>query len=260
VEKRKLISKKHDVTIAGIFNIGLEEYDNNLAFISIDSLNEIFDEQGVDQISIAINHEQASKLSNTQTGIIGWFAHAWHTLKRIFITQDYEKQLVGRLQKRLPSLTITTWKEQYPDIVSSLKLEKIVMFFILALITLVASMNMISLLFMQIQHKRRDIAIFKAMGMTDKRLRSIFLKMGLSITISASLLGLVLAAAVGHALEKYPFIQIPDVYLISYLPARLDWEIVVVVFIATLLLGLLATWWATRRSTKLNVADILRND
>jgi len=230
--KTKLALKHHTVTIAGIFKVGLEEYDNNLAFIDIATLNELFDEQGVDAITLALKNDSDS----------------------------YEKMTVDRISKRFPHLTTRTWKDQYPALVASLKLEKYVMFFILALITLVACMNMISLLFMQIQSKRRDIAIFQAMGLSHARIRSIFLQMGLTITMSASLCGLGLAALAGYWLQNYPFIQLPDVYYISYLPARMDLEIFIVVFCATLLLGFLATWLPARKSADLSVATILRQE
>jgi lipoprotein-releasing system permease protein len=230
--KKNLALKKHTVIIGGIFKVGLEEYDNNLAFIAMDSLNELFDEQGVDQITLKLNKDSDS----------------------------YEQETIERMNKRFPHLTIKSWKEMYPALIASLKLEKWVMFLILALITLVACMNMISLLFMQIQHKRRDIAIFKAMGLSNRQIRSIFLRMGLTITMSASLCGLALAAVVGRLIEKYPIIQLPDVYYVSYLPARLDMEIFVIVFVVTLLLGFIATAIPTRQSTKLSIAHILRQD
>lgn len=230
--KKRLSLQDHTVTIAGIFKIGLEEYDNNLAFLSLNTLNEIFDEQGVDHIIIKLKKDDDA----------------------------YEKKMIARLKHRLPHLVVQSWKDLYPALVASLKLEKYVMFFVLALITLVACMNMISLLFMQIAHKRRDIAIFKAMGLADKQIRAIFLRMGLTITTSASLCGLGLAALAGYALERYPFIQLPDVYYISYLPARMDWEIFMIVFVATLLIGFLATWFPTQRSTRINIAQILRQE
>jgi lipoprotein-releasing system permease protein len=230
--KKKLALQSHAVTVAGIFKIGLEEYDNNLAFLSLDTLNELFDEQGVDHIIVKLARDDDS----------------------------YEKKMITRLKQRLGHLTIQSWKDLYPALVASLKLEKYVMFFILALITLVASMNMISLLFMQIAHKRRDIAIFKATGLADKQIRAIFLRMGLTITVSASLCGLALAALAGYTLERYPFIQLPDVYYISYLPARMDWEIFTIVFVVTLIIGFLATWFVAQRSTRINIAQVLRQE
>lgn len=232
--KKRLALKPHKVTIAGIFKIGLEEYDNNLAFASLQTVNTLFDddEKGIDQLTISLKD----------------------------YSDDYEMQVLNQIKNRFRHLEVKSWKDQYPALVASLKLEKYVMFFVLALITLVACMNMLSLLFMQIQHKRRDIAIFKAMGMADKQIRSIFLHMGLVITTAASTCGLLLAALIGYLIERYPFIQLPDVYYISYLPARMDTEIFVAVFCATLALGFVATWIPTRRASKLGIADILRND
>ena len=230
--KKRLSLRSKKVTVAGIFKIGLEEYDNNMAFVTMDTLNSFFDEQGVDQIIIKLLQQ----------------------------SDRYETRAIAQLQQRLPGLTVTSWKNLYPAVVASLKLEKYVMFFILALITLVACMNMISLLFMQIQHKRRDIAIFKAMGMAAAHMKTIFLFMGMSITLCASLVGLALAALAGFVLERYPFIELPDVYYVSYLPARMDAEIFVVVFIATLLLGFLATWIPATRASRVVVAQILRQE
>src|SRR3972149_4491938 len=54
--KKKLALKKHTLTVAGIFKIGLEKYDNNVAFMSLDTLDELFDGRGVDQITIQLTN------------------------------------------------------------------------------------------------------------------------------------------------------------------------------------------------------------
>ena len=230
--KRKIFLEKKTATVVGIFNVGLDEYDSNFAYGSIDFVKKLFNEKkGADQLALNFTDKHRN-----------------------------EEKIIKSLRKNMPGLTISSWKELYPALVSSLKLEKFVMFFILILITLVASMNMISLLFMQIQQKRRDVAIFKAMGMSVKNIKSIFLYIGMTITFLASTLGLGLAALVGFMLQKYPFIQLPDVYYVSYLPARMDLEIFIVVFVATLLLGFLATIIPARKAKRINVAQVLRQE
>jgi lipoprotein-releasing system permease protein len=229
--KKKLALESKKVIIAGIFNIGLEEYDNNLAFVALDTLNQLFDERGVDTITLSLRGD----------------------------SDHYEQDVINRLGARFTHLKIQSWKEQYPALVSSLKLEKYVMFLVLALITLVACMNMMSLLFMQIQSKRRDIAIFQAMGLSARSIRSVFLYMGMMITVSASLCGMGLAALGGYLIQRYP-LQLPDVYYISYLPARMDAEIFGIVFIATLLLGFLATALPLRQSSRVPIAQVLRQE
>ncbi len=261
--KRRIALSKKKVTISGIFKVGLEEYDNNLAFVSLAWLDKTFDEQGVDAITI--------KLTPTQRPDVialfkehGFFAALpyqgiWSSIKSIFFPIDHEYQALQELKQRLPHLTVNSWKDLYPALVSSLKLEKYVMFFILALITLVASMNMISLLFMQIQQKQGDIAILKVMGLSRRKIRGIFLRLGLIITLLASTCGLLLAFIVGYVLEHYAYIELPDVYYISYLPARIDGEIFIVVFIATMLLGFCATWLPAQRAQRINIAQVLRH-
>ncbi len=248
--KHKLFFNKHKFVVGGIFKIGLDEYDSNIAFCHMDRMNKLFNENGVDQITVKLHPHEKN----------GLWTEIKFKIKNFFTTNAEETTVIRKLQKRLPQLQINSWKDLYPALVSSLKLEKYVMFFILALITLVASMNMISLLFMQIQQKRRDIAIFKAMGMSDNCIRSIFLHLGVCITLSASTLGLGLAALAGYLLEKYPFIELPDVYYVSYLPARMDPEIFLVVFLATMLLGFLATWIPSRRSKQIEIAQVLRQE
>jgi lipoprotein-releasing system permease protein len=157
-------------------------------------------------------------------------------------------------------LVVVSWKEQYPALVSSLKLEKYVMFLVIALITLVACMNMISLLFMQIQQKRHDIAIFRAMGLATKHIHDIFIRMGLVITTAASLCGLAAATAIGYWIEKHPVIELPDVYYVSHLPARVDLDICVIVFFVTVFLGFIATWIPARRTKYINIVDVLRQE
>ncbi len=239
--KRKLSLKKKKAKVSGIFKVGLDEYDSNFAYCSLGFIKSLYkDEQGVDQIALAFNN------NNSQS---------------IFSFENKKtKETIKLLQERLDGLSVKSWEDLYPALVSSLKLEKYVMFFILALITLVACMNMISLLFMQIQNKLRDIAIFKSMNMNNKTIRRIFLTIGLSITTFGSILGLFLAGIAGLLIEKYPFIKLPDVYFVSHLPARIDINIFLVVFLCTMLLGTLATWGPAKRAAKINIVDVLRRE
>lgn len=245
---KKIYLSKTKAIVRGIFKVGLDEYDSNLAYCSIPYLRSLFEkEKGVDQIALALKKEPELSLFTKIT--------------RLFtFQQPYEEKVLHQLRARLPELSISSWKELYPALVSSLKLEKYAMFFVLALITLVACMNMISLLFMQIQQKRRDIAIFKTMGMAHKKIRRLFLFLGLLITFLGSLSGLALAALAGYFLEKYPFIQLPDVYYVSYLPARMEPEIFITVFVCTMALGFLATWIPARRTRNIDIVEVLRQD
>lgn len=245
--RNKIGLKKKEAIISGIFKIGLEEYDSNFAFCDLSYLQTIFKENrnAADQINIKFKEPKLN---------------IFQKLLNLFNFKNFEEQTLNELQAELPALTVTSWKNLYPALVASLKLEKYVMFFILALITLVSCMTMISLLFMYIQQKRHDIAILKSMGFPDKNIRSIFLSIGLKITFWASTLGLTLAGIVGFLLDRYPFIELPDVYYVSYLPAKMDLEIFIVVFIVTMFLGFFATWIPVKRTKGINISQVLRQE
>ncbi len=257
----------HQVTIRGFFNVGLEEYDSSLALCSLSYFNELYQEEGVEQLTVRL-HDPVQSFTDLYTHHRGNWARLacaatclmLKKIKALVIPTNTEQHALKALKKFLPSMTVRHWQELYPGLVSSLKLEKYFSFGVLALITLVASLNMIALLFMQIQQKRRDIAILKAMGMPDRAIQAIFLRTGLTITFWSSLCGLFAAGLAGYLLQCYPFITLPDVYYISYLPARLDPEIFLVVFIATMLLGFCATWIPARQSRSLTVAQVLREE
>jgi len=249
--KKKIALTKESAEISGIFNVGFDEYDSNVAYCSLDFFRELFDSQEKTETAdfLFINVKPTDSFWTQKFyNLIPWY------------TYNPTELFVQKLRKELPNLTISSWQELSPALVDSLKLEKYIMFLILALITLVASLNMISLLFMQIQSKRKDIAILKAMGIDGTTLSRIFLKMGLFITMFGSLLGLLLAGIIGYILENYPYIKIPDVYFVSYLPARVEPELFVGVFLVTLLLGFIATWVPARRALKINVTEVLRHE
>jgi lipoprotein-releasing system permease protein len=253
-----------EVIVAGIFSVGIEELDHNVCYANLSFFNRLFEiEQGVDMLSIRLTQNYQKALSKKYTPFqIGFWKQLIKQIKQkcSLTGPDEYASILKKLKAELPEFTIASWKELHPALVSSLKLEKYVMFFILALITLVASMNMISLLFMQLQQKRRDIAILKSMGMMQKDIKKIFLLLGMSITCSAAGLGLLVAAGVGYLLETYPFLELPDVYFVSHLPARMELELFIVVGLSVLLLGFLATWLPSRRIDSINITEVLRQE
>lgn len=215
--------------IGGIFKTGIEEFDTSLIFCSQSMFDTLFPGQGISQIALKFQQD------------------------------TNEHALITRLKSRL-KLEVYSWKDLYPALVSALKLEKYVMFFILALITLVASMNMISLLFMQIIQKRGDIAILQSMGMHHTDINSIFFIMAITISSVSSFLGLILAWFVGMILQRYPLFTLPDVYYVSTLPVHLDLRIFAFIFAVILVMSIVATWIPIRSIKNINIADVLRYD
>lgn len=225
---KKIILDSHPAFISSIFETGIEDYDMNVIFSTLPFVHTLFPDSGISQIDIKLK------------------------------PGTDEQNVIDELRSHLTSVEVNSWKDLYPAIVSALKLEKYVMFIILALITLVASMNIISLLFMQITQKRGDIAILQTLGCKQTTIRNIFLLMGLSVSCLATLVGLTLSVIASWILEHYPFIELPDVYYVSHLPARMELSILVIVFCVVMTLSFVATIIPARRIKNLTIAQILR--
>lgn len=228
IYNNKVTLNNKQAKIAAIFKTGINEFDEHVIFCSLSFFNQIFD-SGITQISLKL--KDISK----------------------------EKEIIKILKARF-SMEVYSWKDLYPAIVSALMLEKYAMFFILALVTLVASMNIISLLFMYVTQKRGEIAILKSMGVSDNSIISIFILLALSISLLACLSGIILAAIVSVILNKYPFIKLPDVYYVTHLPAHMDWQLVFIILIVVLLLSFFSTIIPAFKVKQINIAQVLKDE
>jgi lipoprotein-releasing system permease protein len=227
-EHKKAINlEKTEAIVGGIFKTGIEEFDSGLIFCSQELFKQMFNQEAVDQIALKL-HPDAN-----------------------------EAQIIEKLKSRF-NVDVFSWKDLYPALVSALKLEKYVMFIILALITLVASMNMISLLFMHIVQKKGDIAILKTMGMQNSQVSAIFFIMGIIIASIASVCGLLTAWVIGILLQRYPLITLPDAYYVTYIPVRLDLRVFALIFVVIMFMSIVATWLPIRKIKNVNIADVLR--
>jgi lipoprotein-releasing system permease protein len=227
IHGKKVVFDATPAIITGIFDTGIDEFDNGVVYCSLNFLEKLYPNIDVDQINV-------TTAANVN-----------------------EEQLIHKLRKRL-GLDVYSWKDLYPSLVATLKLEKYVSFFILALILLVASMNIISLLFMQITQKRPDIAMLKAMGMPHTTIRTIFLIIGMTISCIASASGLIAAVITSWLLQKYPFITLPDTYYVTQLPVAMNGEIICAVFCVVILFTFIATWLPIRQIATINVSRVLR--
>lgn len=227
-QSNKVLFERMPATVQGLFKTGVEEFDAHVMLCSLNFFMHLFPDAQVTQINIKVHPGQDVAL------------------------------LLSQLQDRFAQLDIYSWKEMYPALVAALVLEKYAMFFILALITLVASMNIIALLFMYITQKQSTIAILKAMGAADSAITKIFVFLGMGVAIFGAVCGLLLAFGVSFVLETYPFIQLPDVYYVSHLPAHMTGNIIGSVLVLVMMLSFFASWLPARRIRSVSVAHLLK--
>ncbi len=152
-----------------------------------------------------------------------------------------------------------TWIEAHKPLFAALKIERVAFAIVLALIMLVAGLNIISTLVMVVMEKYRDIAILKSMGATDTGIMRIFMTQGVFIGVVGTVLGVILGLLACWLQIHYQIVQIdPNVYQFSVMPMKVEWEYVLGTAIFTLLTSFLATIYPARQAARMNPAESLR--
>ena len=218
--------------VAGLFTSGLYTYDSSFGFISIPAAQSFF------QLGAAV------------TGV------------EIKLADMFDAPRAGRAildALHVPGLRANNWIELNRNLFTWMKLEKVVMFVILALIVLVAAFNVVSTLFMVVLEKRRDIGVLKSMGATRRTILNVFLVEGLLIGGVGTALGVALGGVLIAFLRRYPVVRLPgDVYFIERLPVRPEAGDFAAVILAALLLCLAAALYPAWRAASLEPVDAIR--
>lgn len=220
-----------DFKVVGIFNTGMYDYDLNLAFIDLKEAQGLFDAEGMaGGIEVKIDD--------------------------VYLARD----LRTAIQKRLGfPFWVRTWMDLNKNLFAALKLEKLAMFVILALIVIVACFNIVSTLIMVVMEKTKDIGILKSIGATNGSIMAIFTLEGFLIGAIGTLLGVAGGLGLSYLLEKYQFIQLPrDIYYIDRFPVDVQAGDTLVIVAAALLISLLSCIYPAWQASRLNPVDALR--
>ena len=225
--------------VVGTFNVGMFEYDNSFLFMTLEKAQVYF------------------RLPETVTGI---------ELTAVDPTDlvDVKRAVTAEVGARG---RIWDWQQANAQFFGAIKVERNVMFVILTLIILVAAFNIISSLIMLVKDKGRDIAILRTMGATRGTIMRIFLITGASIgllgTAMGSLAGIAFALnieTIRRWIEGLAGVDLfsAEIYFLSQLPARIDWDEVLTVVVMSLVLSLLATLYPAWRAARLDPVEALR--
>ena len=233
------------LTVSGILNLGMYEYDSNFVFSNISIARKllVLEDQNFNLIEIFIQSPN-----------------------NIEIIQDKVNRRIIANNFRLYT---SSWKENNSTLINALNVEKNVMFLILTLIILVASMNIISGLIIFVKEKNKDIGILKTIGLSNKSLIKIFLSIGLIIgligTIFGGLVGVIFSLnikSIQFFIENILHTDLfsKEIYYLSNLPSRVDNLEVFYVLIISIIICLIATTIPAYRSMKVDPIKSLKND
>ena len=219
--------------VSALFETGMYEYDNAYVFLDLAAAQEL---AGLDSAVTGIevrsaDRWQAPALAERVSTALGF---GYHTMD---------------------------WQEQNRSLFQALKLEKLGMGIILLLIVVVAAFNIVSTLTMVVTDKTREIGILKAMGMTARSIRHIFLVQGLVIGLVGTGLGLALGLLASLALDRYKLIALdPQIYLIDHLPVALEPLDVIAIVLASVAIAGLATLYPAVQAARLYPIEAIRHE
>ncbi len=234
-----LLPRMKRFTLLGVFEIGAYQYDSALVVLNIDD---------------------AALFMGMGEGVSGI---------RLSLSDTYE---APRIRRELIAQTggeyyIRDWTQDNVSFFNALKVEKRVMFIILALIIMVAAFNIVSTLVMLVTDKQSDIAILRTLGMAPGSVMRIFMVQGTVIgvigTLTGAVLGVITAINVADIVavveqafnvEFFP----SDVYVLSGFPSEMQMSDVVSIILMSLGLSFLATLYPSWRASKLDPAEALR--
>ena len=225
--------------VAAIFEIGMSEYDSSILFMPLNEAQLYFNQP--DSVTV---------------------------LEVVLDSPDE----VGALTPQIvtaggPSIYISDWRQRNATFFTALQVERNVMFLILALIVLVAALNIVSGLIMLVKDKGHDIAILRTMGATRGAVMRIFFITGASIGIVGTLAGFMLGVLVCLNIERLreligwitdTDLFAPELYYLSQLPAEMDTGETVSVVVMALALSILATLYPSWRASRLDPVEALR--
>ena len=245
-----LISPKGNVTafgtvprlrafpVAGVFNIGMSDFDSSVVFMPLEMAQVYFQYPGA--------------VTNIEVRVAN---------------PDDARAIAGQISALDPQLRVLSWETLNGPLFNALQVERNVMFLILTLIILVAAFNIISGLIMLVKDKGRDIAILRTMGATRGMIMRIFLLTGASVGTVGTALGFVLGLVFCDNIESIrQFLQrltgtdlfSPEIYYLSQIPAQMDWRETLSIVVMSLALSLAATLYPSWRAARTDPVEALR--
>ena len=231
--------KQKSFEIAGIYEIGMNEYDKNVIFMPIESAQSFF------------------KMSDTFSNIELFIDHLDHA-------HAYAKLLQEKMGE---DYTVLNWQHSQSPFFQAVEIERDVMFLILTLIILIAAFNIISSLIMLVKDKTKDIAILRTMGATRGSILKTFFMTGASIGVVGTFIGVVLGVWFSmHIEEIRQFLQTvfgielfnADIYHLTRFPSKLDIREVLMIVSMSLFLSFAATLYPSWKAARLNPVEALR--
>ena len=232
------LPKQKNFKIVSIFDSGLSDYNENIAYINLETLESFFNKNKEDR----------------------FLEFYFKDPKNIEIHKK-------NLKTQFPDSLVYTWSDMNKSLFSALKVERNVMFIILSLIIIVAAFNIISGLTILVKNKTRDIGILKSIGVSNKSIKKIFFLVGFSIGTLATLFGVVVGTLFSIYVENIrQFISnifgislFPeDIYILNSLPSEININSIIIISLCSIIATILVSIYPASKASSLDTVKTLK--
>ena len=232
------LPKQEAYIIDSIFESGLFDFDQNVAFINIGDLENLFNLNEGDRIAeiYVNNHNNVDKIKN-------------------ILLENFNNNF------------IYTWKDLNKSLFSALKIERNVMFIILTLIIVVAAFNIISGLTILVKNKTKEIAILKSIGVNNASIRKIFFLIGLIIGFTATLTGIIIGVLFSLYVEEIRIflseifnisIFPEEIYFLSKMPSQINFLSIFIIGVTSIVITSLVSIYPAIKASRLDTIKALK--
>jgi lipoprotein-releasing system permease protein len=224
------ISDMKKFRVIGVYDSGLKHYDNKLVLMSIATAQEFFD------------------LGRKVIGLEIGMYEPWKS-----------KELAEEMAAKY-SLSIREWQSFNRPLFEAMQMERVVILLITGLVAGVAGFNILTTIFVAVSQRQRDISILKAIGASNRQILVTFIKQGVYVGVVGSIIGMILAAIISKILERYQFVDLPDLYLLARLPMTYDWWVYLSVGLVSIVIAVIAGFFPALLASRVNPVEGFRGN
>tara|TARA_Y100000022_G_scaffold38118_1_gene31141 strand:- start:1874 stop:3106 length:1233 start_codon:yes stop_codon:yes gene_type:complete len=232
------LPKQKTFIISSIFDSGLADFDNNIVFLNLNTLEE-FSNLSEEDRNLEIYLKDPTKIENQKKIIQNIFSN------------DF----------------VFSWADMNKSLFSALKVERNVMFIILSLIIIVAAFNIISGLTILVKNKTKEIAILKSIGVLNDSIIKIFFLVGIIIGTTATLFGVLLGVTFSIYVENirelisniFDITLFPEeIYFLSTMPSEINFSSILLISLCSIFITIIVSIFPAIKASKLDPVKSLK--